>query len=314
MLLGRAWIAENVGLGIGRDVDVLGVGADHRRARARRLRDRHGELARLGLGAHARLRRRRAGPGRRASWRSRSRLANPIMPLRIFRIRGLASSSVIRGLLITGMYAMFFIGALYLEHVRGLRRPHHRPGLPAPDPDPGRAVAGAGRLAGETASGPRPTLIVGLAAVPERGSPCSAASAPAPPTSPTSRVPFALMGIGAGLSFMPLLTIAMAEVPRADAGHGLGHHQHLAAGLHRDRRGGAGHALQRPHAHPARPRRRANTAALLGGYRLAFGVGAGCVGAALLAALAWIVRPTRRRTPTPCPAASSPSSSYAPSR
>ena len=49
-----------------------------------------------------------------------SRLANPIMPLRIFRIPGLASSSVIRGLLITGMYALFFIGALYLQHVRGL--------------------------------------------------------------------------------------------------------------------------------------------------------------------------------------------------
>jgi hypothetical protein len=26
------------------------------------------------------------------------------------------------------------------------------------------------------------------------------------------------MGLGAGLSFMPLLTIAMADVPRADAG------------------------------------------------------------------------------------------------
>ncbi len=48
-----------------------------------------------------------------------ARLRNPIMPLRVFAIPGLPSSSVIRGLLITGMFATFFIGVLYLERIRG---------------------------------------------------------------------------------------------------------------------------------------------------------------------------------------------------
>ena len=39
------------------------------------------------------------------------------MPLRVFRTRGLASSSVVRGFLVTGMYSTFFLGTLYLEHV-----------------------------------------------------------------------------------------------------------------------------------------------------------------------------------------------------
>jgi hypothetical protein len=35
---------------------------------------------------------------------------------------------------------------------------------------------------------------------------------------PDILVPFALLGFGAGLSFLPLTTIAMADVPLADAG------------------------------------------------------------------------------------------------
>src|SRR5205814_6408806 len=47
-----------------------------------------------------------------------SRIENPMMPLRILRLRGLISASVIRGFLVTGMYSTFFLGTLYLEHVR----------------------------------------------------------------------------------------------------------------------------------------------------------------------------------------------------
>src|SRR5581483_90117 len=46
-----------------------------------------------------------------------ARIANPIMPLRILRVGGLVSSSVVRGFLVTGMYSTFFLGTLYLEHV-----------------------------------------------------------------------------------------------------------------------------------------------------------------------------------------------------
>ncbi len=47
-----------------------------------------------------------------------SRIENPIMPLRILRLRGLAQASLVRGFLVTGMYSTFFLGTLYLEHVR----------------------------------------------------------------------------------------------------------------------------------------------------------------------------------------------------
>ena len=48
-----------------------------------------------------------------------SRLANPIMPLRILRTRTLLNSSVVRGFLAAGAFTTFFLGALYFEHVLG---------------------------------------------------------------------------------------------------------------------------------------------------------------------------------------------------
>ena len=48
-----------------------------------------------------------------------ARLENPIMPLRILRLRMLMGSSLVRGLLVTGMFSAFFLGSLYLERVLG---------------------------------------------------------------------------------------------------------------------------------------------------------------------------------------------------
>ena len=48
-----------------------------------------------------------------------SRISNPIMPLRMLRLRMLMGSSLVRGLLVTGMFSAFFLGALYLERVLG---------------------------------------------------------------------------------------------------------------------------------------------------------------------------------------------------
>jgi EmrB/QacA subfamily drug resistance transporter len=48
-----------------------------------------------------------------------SRIANPILPPRVLRIPGLAGSSVVRGFLATGLWSTFFLGALYLERIRG---------------------------------------------------------------------------------------------------------------------------------------------------------------------------------------------------
>ncbi|HYZ28347.1 MAG TPA: MFS transporter, partial [Thermoleophilaceae bacterium] len=47
-----------------------------------------------------------------------ARIANPIVPPRILGLRGLIHASLVRGFLVTGMYSTFFLGALYLEHVR----------------------------------------------------------------------------------------------------------------------------------------------------------------------------------------------------
>ena len=48
-----------------------------------------------------------------------SRLSNPMFPLRILHVPGLAASSVVRGFVGTGMYSTFLLGVLYLQHVLG---------------------------------------------------------------------------------------------------------------------------------------------------------------------------------------------------
>ena len=46
-----------------------------------------------------------------------ARIENPIMPLRILKLRGLVGSCITRGFLVTGMYGTWFLGSLYLEHI-----------------------------------------------------------------------------------------------------------------------------------------------------------------------------------------------------
>ena len=47
-----------------------------------------------------------------------SRLANTLMPIRVFRLRSLTGASVVRAFLFAVMFTNFFIGALYLQHIR----------------------------------------------------------------------------------------------------------------------------------------------------------------------------------------------------
>ena len=219
-----------------------------------------------------------------------ARLRHPIMPLRIFRISGLASSSLIRGLLITGMYASFFIGVLYLQHVR------HYGVLTTGVAFLPQTLSLAALSFGVTARlvnrfGAFPPLLVGLAT-------CAGGLgllvALGPHTSyVTGLLPaFVLIGLGAGLAFMPLLTIAMANVPPADAG--------MASGIVNTSlqlSGAIGVAVLGT---VAADRTRAlagagegQAAALLGGYHLAFLVALGCAGVAVVAA-AVTLRPRAR--------------------
>jgi MFS family permease len=145
-----------------------------------------------------------------------SRIENPIFPLRILRNRGLTGSSVVRGFLVTGMFATFFLGALYLQHVRGFDAIHT--GLAFL---PMTLTLGA-LSAGITARvmrrfGAKRVLIAGLAAIVGALLLLSRANEHAS-YFPNIFVPFLLLGFGAGTAFLPLMTIAMEDVPTRDAG------------------------------------------------------------------------------------------------
>jgi EmrB/QacA subfamily drug resistance transporter len=45
--------------------------------------------------------------------------ANPLMPLRVFRSRDVTAANLIQMSLVAGLFGVFFLGALYLEHVLG---------------------------------------------------------------------------------------------------------------------------------------------------------------------------------------------------
>jgi EmrB/QacA subfamily drug resistance transporter len=145
-----------------------------------------------------------------------SRLSGPMFPLRILRIGGLAGSSVVRGFVGTGMYSTFLLGVLYLQHVHGFGT--LQTGLAFL---PLTLLIGLFSL-GVTARlvrrfGTTPVVLAGLAAI--AAALVLLSRVPTHTTYfPTIALPFALLGLGAGLSFLPLTTIAMADVPIADAG------------------------------------------------------------------------------------------------
>jgi EmrB/QacA subfamily drug resistance transporter len=149
-----------------------------------------------------------------------SRLANPIMPMRILRLRTLTGSAVVRGLLIIGMFSTFFIGALYFEHVLGYSPV--KTGLAFLP----QALGMAGMSTGITARlvnrfGNKPVMYPGM--VLAAGGLLLFATAGAHAAYfPQIFFAFIMMGVGAGASFVPLLQIGMSEIPKADAGLGSG--------------------------------------------------------------------------------------------
>jgi EmrB/QacA subfamily drug resistance transporter len=46
-----------------------------------------------------------------------ARISNPLVPLRIFRSRNVSGANVIQALLVAGMFGLFFMGALYMQRV-----------------------------------------------------------------------------------------------------------------------------------------------------------------------------------------------------
>jgi MFS family permease len=145
-----------------------------------------------------------------------ARIHNPILPLRILRLRSLTGASVARALLATGMFTTFFLGALYMQHVKGYSA--FTTGLAFLPSTLALAVLSLGISARLMRTfGPRALLIPGLVTI------TIALLLMATTDQNAAYFPgifgaYLLFGIGAGMSFMPLTTIMMGEIPAADAG------------------------------------------------------------------------------------------------
>jgi EmrB/QacA subfamily drug resistance transporter len=219
-----------------------------------------------------------------------ARLENPIMPLWILRLPGLTGASLVRGLLVTGMYSTFFLGTLYLEHVR------HYSAIETGAAFLPWTLTVAVISQGFTARlvdrfGPLAVLTGGMATA-IGGLLLFATIGPDTAFFPTIFFACFVIGLGIGSAFMPLLTLAMADVPAEDAGLGsaittLSHQIGGALGLAVLSTIAANHTKALADDHGL-------TGALIGGYQLAFLAGAAAIGIGILLAFA-LLRP---REPT----------------
>jgi EmrB/QacA subfamily drug resistance transporter len=142
----------------------------------------------------------------------------PLMPLRMMQIRSLVVTSVVRGFLAMGLYGVFFLASLDMSQTLGFGP--LRVGLAFL---PQTLVVAAMSL-GVTARlvrrfGPRRVLISGLA-IAAVGVAVMASLDVDEPYVPVRMCAHALLGLGFGMSFLPLLTLAMSDVPARDAGVG----------------------------------------------------------------------------------------------
>src|SRR5205823_9966347 len=125
-------------------------------------------------------------------------------------------ASLVRGFLVTGMYSTFFLGTLYLEHVR------HYSALQTGAAFLPWTLTVAVLSRGVTARlverfGQLPVLTAGMASA-VVGLLLFATVGPDTSFFPTVFFACFAIGLGIGNAFMPLLTIAMDGVPAADAG------------------------------------------------------------------------------------------------
>jgi EmrB/QacA subfamily drug resistance transporter len=219
------------------------------------------------------------------------RIQNPIMPLRILRVRGLVNASLVRGFLVTGMYSTFFLGTLYLEDVR------HYSALETGAAFLPWTLTVAVLSQGITARlvarfGPLPVLTSGMATA-AIGLLLFATVGPHTAFFPTIFFACFAIGLGIGNAFMPLLTLAMADVPAADAGLGSG-----ITNVSQQISGALGLAVLSTvaanHTKGLVADGQGLTSALLGGYHVAFIVGAAVIGTGIILAFL-LLRPREPR-------------------
>jgi MFS family permease len=226
-----------------------------------------------------------------------SRLRNPIMPLRILRLRSLTGASITRSFVFAGMFTNFFVGALYLQHIRGLSA--FETGLAFLPTTLVLAALSAGLSARLMVRfGARNLAVAGLVGI---GTALLLLSGVDQESSYFPRIfaAYLLFGLGGGLAFMPLLSISMSEVPAADAGLAAGFgnvtmQMGAAIGL------AALGAVSTAHAQTLIAQGQTVSEALTGGYQLAFLLAALCVLAGLGVVL-MVIRPSGGGARRPSP-------------
>jgi EmrB/QacA subfamily drug resistance transporter len=216
--------------------------------------------------------------------------ATPLVPLRIFKSRGLTGANLAQMLSAAGMFGMFFVGVLYVQHVLGYDA--LRIGLaflPVTVMMGGLSLRYSERLISRF--GARTVVVAGLVLV--AAGLALFARVPVHGQYVTDVLPsMVLLGVGAGMAFPALAALAMREATPDDAG--------LASGVFNTTAqvGSAlGLAVLATLAsaryltlrHGGVP----DVIALTGGYRLAFLVAAALVLAALTVTVT-VIKPVRQ--------------------
>src|SRR5215207_5440361 len=211
----------------------------------------------------------------------------PLIPLRIFRSRNVTGANLVQVLTVAGMFGMFFMGSLYLQLVQGYDALQIGLAfLPVP--------IIMGTLTGRYSEplimrfGARRLLFPGLGLV--VAGLVLFTRAPVDGDYLVDVLPvLILLGVGIGICFPALMTIAMSGATRADAG--------LASGLVNTSAqvGGAlGLAvlatLSTSRSDDLIAAGHSTASALTSGYHLAFWIAAGLVVAAIGVAL-WVIQP-----------------------
>ncbi len=224
-------------------------------------------------------------------WREAT-ASTPLLPLRIFRSRNVSGANVVQALLVAGALGMFFLAVLYLQRVLGFDALETGVAfLPVSLAIGVLSLGFSARL--NLRFGARAVLVPGMVLV-ALGL-AWLTRAPVDGSYAVDVLPaMLLMGVGAGVSFPALMTLAMSGADDADAG--------LASGLVNTTMqvGGAlGIAvlatLASSRADSLRDSGSSAADALTGGYHLAFTVSAVLVALGALVAATVLQRESRAR-------------------
>jgi len=216
--------------------------------------------------------------------------SNPLVPLRIFRSRNVSGANAIQALAIAGMFGVFFMGSLYLEQVLGYTAL-----------EIGLAFLPTTVLMGLMSLryseklimrfGARATLLPGLVLIAAGLAWFTQAPVAGEYLLHVAPV-MVLMGIGSGVAFPALMTLSMSGATPQDAG--------LASGLvNTTVQVGAAlglavlATLSASRSEDLSAAGESAASALTGGYQLAFIVGAGLVGVAVIVA-ATVLQPEQK--------------------